>query len=248
MRFPALLLLPLTAALAGSGGAVQAADPPVAVPFVGCASDGQTGPIAAPSSTPVPPISSAGNAAGLALYASSDLAVLAPRGWHCFGLYGSNGSSLIVTPEPHGFDDLAHGEAPLRGPFVSIAMSYGGTSGRFAVAEAIARFFPDHMAFAQEVAAEGMSSEPLPSGPYPNDRIRRRSATAVEFVTPGGREGSGIAFGIAVAPEPVHGAVVLIPGDEPDVITVRVRLPAGAHAAPTIIEEVAARFGDGGGE
>ena len=45
-------------------------------------------------------------AAQLAYYASRDLGVLAPRGWHCLGLEGSNGSVLIVTPEPHGAADL----------------------------------------------------------------------------------------------------------------------------------------------
>jgi hypothetical protein len=26
--------------------------------------------------------------------------VLAPRGWFCFGVYGSSGSAFLVTPEP----------------------------------------------------------------------------------------------------------------------------------------------------
>ena len=33
-------------------------------------------------------------AAQLAYHAPSDLGVLAPRGWQCLGLYGSNGSIL----------------------------------------------------------------------------------------------------------------------------------------------------------
>ena len=69
------------------------------VPFVGCLSDGQLGTQPAPKPRNTPVLASS-VARQLAFYAASDgPGVLAPRGWHCFGVYGSNGSGLLVTPE-----------------------------------------------------------------------------------------------------------------------------------------------------
>ncbi len=33
----------------------------------------------------------------LAYFKTTHIGVLAPRGWHCFGTYGSGGESIIVT-------------------------------------------------------------------------------------------------------------------------------------------------------
>lgn len=65
------------------------------IPFVGCVSDGQVGSVAPPNGSalnvPVP----AEMAAKLAYYKTAQgLAAIAPRGWHCFGVYGSGGASL----------------------------------------------------------------------------------------------------------------------------------------------------------
>src|SRR5438105_419135 len=67
------------------------------IPFVGCSSDGQTGPIEAPTYK-IPAFSlSAEQAEKLAYYKSENsLGVLAPRDWHCFGTYGSGGNALYV--------------------------------------------------------------------------------------------------------------------------------------------------------
>ncbi len=78
----------------------------------------------------------------LGYYASVHLGVVAPRGWHCFGLYGSSGSTLLVTPEPYGFDDFLRANTGLAGPAVVLRLTYGGTSGRFDVAMVAARLFP----------------------------------------------------------------------------------------------------------
>ena len=82
---------------------------------VACPSDGMLGPVAAPAAPTRP-----GKApAGLALYViPRDLSVLAPRGWHCVGLYGSSGSFLIVTPEPHDAKDFSDRETRVSGPVV----------------------------------------------------------------------------------------------------------------------------------
>lgn len=70
------------------------------LPFVGCPSDGQQGPQRFPKSCPTPTV--LGNdAARPAYYAMEDgTGVIAPRGWRCFGRYGSNGSTLTVAPAP----------------------------------------------------------------------------------------------------------------------------------------------------
>ena len=157
-------------------GAVH--DPLHPVSFVGCPADGQVGPIPAPKngrSLALPPR----NATKLAYYADGNgFGVLGPRGWHCVELYGSSGRLLIVTPERHAADEF-FGEKPadIRGPAVQISVSTGGTSGRNEVAEGIARYFPSHRAFLQQVINQerevGYFVEPLSNGPDASDIIRR---------------------------------------------------------------------------
>ena len=136
------------------------------------------GPQRAPRAGPVPRVAPA-LAGRLAYYRSNALGALAPRGWHCFGLYGSNGAILIVTPRAYRAEDFFSGRAAPPGPAIQLTQSDGGTSGRFDVAALIARLFPARIAFARAVAAEGIG-DPLPAGPYPTDRssaaARARSA------------------------------------------------------------------------
>jgi len=214
-----------------SAGAAWAAPPNV--PFVGCASDGQTGPRPAPRRATVPAVPAAA-APSLAYYASADLGVFAPRGWHCFGLYGSNGSSLIVTPERLGSRELLSGELRPHGPAVQIGLSIGDTSGRFEVARIIARAFPAHMDFARRVAAEGIG-DPLPSGPYPTDHMVRLSATAVGYTTPAGHEGLGTDSRLTAADRPIDGLAILATNDGMALIKVDVRLPAAQARLATPI-------------
>jgi hypothetical protein len=71
------------------------------------------------------------------------LGVLAPRGWHCFSTYGSNGSNLFVSPVP--IDGKALFSADWKGfmgDVVQLSVMDGGTSGRFEVAKVVARVFP----------------------------------------------------------------------------------------------------------
>jgi hypothetical protein len=205
------------------------------VPFVGCEADGQHGPVAAPTAKPIPPVP-AEVAPHLAYYASEHMVVLAPRGWHCFETYGSNGSNLFVAPEPLSFDRLADREHGLRGPAVQLSFSYGGTSGRFTVARLVARLFPEHLDFARSVAAEDLM-DPLPAGPYPTDELRRRGPNLVEFVTPAGRHGLGTGSSLEAGDEPIEGIVNLYPlDDELDVTQLSVRLPSELRGlAPLII-------------
>jgi len=53
------------------------------LPFVGCPSDGQAGPVKPPSGTPVPVAMNKDVAQKLAYYAALLIGVPAPRGWNC---------------------------------------------------------------------------------------------------------------------------------------------------------------------
>lgn len=73
------------------------------VPFVGCKSDGQVGPIDAPKGKDVVLPIPAEAAARLAYYKADHFGVLGPRAWNCFRLYGSSGNVLFVSPGPINF-------------------------------------------------------------------------------------------------------------------------------------------------
>lgn len=223
-------------ALAWAGTASASAAAPVRVPWVGCPSDGQQGPQPAPvrdrhATTPALP---AAIARQLAFYVSDELATLAPRGWHCVGLAGSNGSFLIVTPAPHRAPELLSGTSRLRGPAVQIAVSFGGTSGRFEIANVIARAFPAHLDFARRVAAEGLS-EPLPAGPYPADRMVQLRPMAVGYTTPAGQQGLGTDSRLAPDDRPIDGLAVLHPDGDMDLVKLDVRLPTAQAGLATAI-------------
>ncbi len=164
------------------------------IPFVGCPSDGQQGPVEAPSGQDGAISVSKEAAHRVAYYkAEEGVGVLAPRGWHCFGVYGSSGSSLYVSPDPiNSAEVLSSSWRGFAGPVVQISLEYGGTSGRFAVARTIARVFPARKEFVDRVLAEGIEpASSFPYGPYPNDTIRNRGMNVVEFSTPAQADGLG---------------------------------------------------------
>lgn len=227
--------------LAGSSGA--AAEP---VPFVGCAQDGQSGPQPAPQTSAVPQVP-AEAAPHLAFYASAHFGVLAPRGWHCFALRGSNGDTVIVTPERHDFESL-RGEHNVAGPAVKLSYRYGGTSGRYSVVTMIARFFPDYRPFVARLDRR-FSLGDLPAGPDADDLILRRTATEVEFRTPAGRDGLGTDSLFVPGSDPVEGLIVLLPksATEIDLLRVDARLPPTlAHLAPVLFEVARRAYGNPG--
>jgi len=168
---------------------------PQTVPFIGCKSDGQVGPLKAPKGSAKIVSLSPELARELAYYkAEEGIGVLAPRGWYCFGTYGSNGSNLYVAPEPIDpklvfTTDKWTGFA---GPVIQLTVEDGGTSGRFGVAEVIARVFPAHMSFVQDVINEGIEpASSFPKGPYPNGKLTYKSKEIVEYDTPANTEGLG---------------------------------------------------------
>lgn len=225
---PALALL-----LAG------AAPPQARVPFVGCPGDGQVGPMPAPRSGTTPRVASAA-AARLAFYSSGELGVLAPRGWHCLALIGSNGTTLLVTPASYSFARIMD-DRGISGPAVQLSVSLAGTSGRFEVVELIGRAFPAYRPWARRMV-NFMHVGEVPAGPYQADRLVRRSATEVAFTTPGGRHGLGTQNRFAPGADPVRGLIILTPEsahDDGEALKLDVRLPGRlADLAPVIVEAV----------
>lgn len=204
------------------------------IPFVGCPLEGQAGHRDPPSGSPVTVPISADTARQLAWYqAAFDVGVLAPRGWHCRGSYGSSGTGLVVRPQ---LDDSGLG--------VSLGVTHGYTFGRFSVAEMIARLFPSRIAWAEKVRS-AYGQAPLPAGPYPADRLLYRDSSLAEYETPPRAEGLGTTPGVGKSHRPTRGIVMLTDSlnqkdRTPNMVRLAIRLPR-EHAAlgPVIIRETA---------
>jgi len=200
----------------------------VTVPFVGCASDGQAGPQAAPTGQSLAVAIPAAMARRLAYYQSEyGPGALAPRGWHCFAVYGSNGSSLFVSPDAIDSTTVMSMDwKGFAGNAVQISDMSGGTSGRFEVAKVIARVFPAYKTFAQNVIAEGIEpASDFPFGPYPSDKLTYRGKNIVEFVTPANTQGLGTDSRLQANASPISG-VAIIAGTDTDLVQLSARVPA----------------------
>ena len=121
-----------------------------------------TAPVAPPANPRVP----AAHAGQLALYVAADLAVLAPRGWHCIAMYGSGGAFLLVTPRPYTATTLPD-FSRLTGPAVELSLLNGENSGRDQVAEVFSRLFPFKHAFIRSAAANHDVPPDYPQGRFP---------------------------------------------------------------------------------
>jgi hypothetical protein len=211
------------------------------VPFVGCKSDGQGGPLEAPKGkSKILPIAKE-KAQRLAYYkAEQGVGVLAPRGWYCFETYGSNGGSLFVSSQPIDADTLfSTSWKGFTGPVIQMSAELGGTSGRFGVARIIARVFPAHRAFVRKVIAEGIErAGDFPSGPYPNDKLIYRSKETVEYETPAHTDGMGTQSRLQKNGDPIRGVAILV-GPDTDLFSLAMRLPYETNdLAPIIIQQV----------
>jgi hypothetical protein len=153
---------------------------------------------------------------------------LAPRGWNCFGLSGSNGDILFVSPASLGAGLLSVDPTGIAGPAIQVTESIGDTSGRFAVARMIARYSPQRIGFVKNVIAEGVgyAAKDFPTGPYSDDRLISRSDSMVEYQTPPRSKGLGTASRLTPNDDPIR-SVVILRGDTPDVLQLTVRLPPG---------------------
>jgi hypothetical protein len=211
------------------------------VPFVGCRSDGQTGPVTAPEGTEKMVRTEAGASQRLAYYKAKDgSGVLAPRGWYCFGTYGSNGSVLLVTPQPiRGGDLFSANWGGIIGPAIELGESSGDTSGRFEVARIIARVFPAQRTFVESVIAEGIEpASDFRFGPDPTDKLIYQSDRIVEYDTPPHSEGLGTVSRLKKNEDPIDG-VAILQGPTPDLLLLTVRLPPDMNGlTPHIIKEI----------
>jgi hypothetical protein len=211
------------------------------IPFVGCKADGQVGQLDAPTGTSksvaIPPQL----AQRLAYYQAEDApAIIAPRGWYCFATYGSNGGTLYVSPVSLNPSDFFSDKwKGFTGPVIQLSGSSGGTSGRFEVAQIIARVFPAHRAFVRKVIAEGIEpAKDFPFGPYPKDKLTYKGREMVEYLTPPQTEGLGTRSRLTKNDEPITG-VAAIGGPETDLLILSMRLPSDmADLAPVITQQV----------
>ncbi|WP_148291742.1 hypothetical protein [Novosphingobium sp. B-7] len=231
------LTIMLAMAIAAASTSACAKDLPV--PFVGCRSDGQTGPLAAPRNDDHAPKVPAQLAPRLAWYASNTTGgVLAPRGWRCFELYGSNGSVLMLSPSGLGADPFS---AKLIGPAIQVSISLGDTSGRFEAARIAARVFPERKAFVESVMAEGIAPRSqFPFGPYPYDSIQRFNRDYVTFETPAHREGLGTMTRLRPSADPIRGLVWMDTDNNATVLAVRLA-PAQRNLSDYIIRAMTPR-------
>jgi hypothetical protein len=195
------------------------------VPMVGCPTDGQSRPEPAPKSGTKHVTLDARAASGLAYYRNADIGVLGPRGWHCLVLAGSNGTTIYVTPEPLDAKTmLSEKFKGISGDTIQLSFSNGETSGRFEAAKFVARLFPQDRVFVDKVIAEKV--EPASAyvfGPYPTDRLTRRSEAMVEYETPAGMKGLGTDSRLVPNQSPISGIVFL--GEDDGVLNLSVRLP-----------------------
>jgi hypothetical protein len=212
----------------------------VRVPFVGCASDGQAGPAKAPQGTSKVVATSPEIALRLAYYkAKYGSGILAPRGWHCFGTYGSNGNNLYVSPNQIADPIFLSHWNGFTGAAIQVSDVLGDTSGRFEVAEIVARVFPAHAAFVKSVVTEGIQpASSFPRGPYPGDRLTYLNNEVVEYETPANQSGLGTISQLKKNGSPIRGVSILT-GKTPNLIHLSVRLPPDAtDLGPVIIRQL----------
>jgi hypothetical protein len=214
----------------------------ITVPFVGCPSDGQLGPQPAPKSSTKRPNLNASAAPGLAYYQIQDgTGVLGPQGWHCFGTYGSSGSTIFVSPNEIDSKALfSDGWKGFEWPVVELSEMLGGTSGRWAVGSMIARVFPAYKGFIVKMQQMGFdpSTTHFPSGPFPGDRLHYLNQHVVEYTTPPHSTGIGTMSGLRPDPLPITG-VQILNGADTDLISLSVRLPTPLdNLAPVITRQV----------
>lgn len=199
------------------------------IEFVGCASDGQVGPVDAPEGDArIVTFKDDIQAQDISYYkARGGSGVYAPSGWKCRAWYGSSGTTLIVTPDliqpPYFPVPKFHGSA------IEMTEVFGGTSGRFSVAILASRIFSVAAAnLIEKVKAEEMvPNSKFESGPHKYDALRYLNNLTVEFTTPAEKEGLGTEGFLSPSKNAIRGVVVLDQSDPewPNVSIVSVRLP-----------------------
>jgi hypothetical protein len=185
------------------------------VPTVACPQDGQAEPLdppVLPKSARVPE----GTATSLAFYSAYEgvrAGVLAPRGWDCFGTYGSSGTTLYVVPHPVGGPILDRFDKVKEGPAVIKRFADGDTSGHYELAKISARIFPRARDLVERIREVGVDHD-YAFTPWPADRLDYLTDFAVGYVTPAEAHGLGSAIGLPPTREPISGLVFLMSNKE----------------------------------
>jgi hypothetical protein len=177
----------------------------------------------------------------LASYESGyNISVLAPRGWHCAGLEGSDGVGLYLSPNPISAKDMVASRFHIiSGPFIEMWAADGDTSGRDEVAAVVSRYFPKKLQMVRDIIVNQMhqSMSNYPRGPYPHDHQILRTDTIVEVLTPPNADGLGTNGRMKPGPEPIRSAAILLPSDPPYSVVVSIRLPKSQEdLAPVILK------------
>jgi hypothetical protein len=207
-----ILSLPPTASTASNVGAPKQLTSLVRLPVIGCAAECQGRVVKAPRSGTKALSVSVSYANRLCYYKSQSInGILAPKGWHGFETSGSNGANLFLTPKPVDRGRFFQEHVIFKGPFIQCSQSYADTSGKYEVAETIARLFPSQRAFVKDVIDNfGYHANEFPFGPYPNDKITYRGKNVVEFQTPANADGFGNKCSLADKNgEAIYGVVIL---------------------------------------
>ena len=219
--------------LALSESQQQVAAAAVPLPFVGCKSDGQSDMLDAPNKPTSEARLSPSVAARLALYqAEFGPAVIGPRGWSCFGKYGSSGASLYVTPAPLADDEWKG----IAGAGIEASVSDGGTSGRFTVAEIAARMFPSQRAFVQKVLEENIvTGLKVPADPFPADHLTYINNLIVEYETPSRSTGLGTTRLLRSNVDSIRGVEIFDPTGEVSLWHLGLRLPKNMQELEPVV-------------
>jgi hypothetical protein len=210
---------------------------PVLVPVVSCKPDGQIGQVGSKTISSTNLSISPQVAKRMAYF--KGLGILVPRDWYCSQSSGTSGSVMYLTPERTSNEAISSLDSKgFTGPVIVLAEKSGGTSGRFEVAQAIARAFPTHMSFARGVFEEGLlPAKDIPSGPSPTDKLTYFGYEHVEFITPANTEGFGTDSGLQKNASPIRG-VAILEGEYPDLIKLTVRLsPDDDDLAQVIVKQ-----------
>jgi hypothetical protein len=181
---------------------------------VGCAQDGQVDfqlPPRLPDTIPVKvPVGTASSLSFYSAHEQLDTGVIAPKGWSCFGVYGSSGSTLYVTPIEIEGPILDRAKRIGRSPAVVSKYVIGDTSGRFTVARMAARLFPQTRSFVESVLSKGLvDTKDFAFEIVSSDTIDRLSDSAITFSTPSGKQGLGTELLESAGDQAISGLVLL---------------------------------------
>jgi len=207
------------------------------IAFVGCPSDGQTGPIEPPQGSPKLAELDEISGGEVAYYKGEHApGVFAPSGWHCRVWYGSSGGFLVASPAPiePNFPPAKFGDRA-----VEVSTIVGGTSGRFAVATYASRLFPEQAArFIQNVKNEGTEAARAVEGLQDTkDSVKSLSRVMAEFTTPANTTGLGTGNYLAPSEDSISGIAFLDETDSehPNLSIIRVRLGADMRQLETVL-------------